>query len=64
MLCRVIISKVYGIHCSSNAGSNSRRFYEEISESSGGCFLTNIHFNLITEMFLAGNFLNIYILQF
>ena len=47
---------MYGVLCNRSEGPE-KHFYEEIAEQTGGCFLHLNHFNLITQMFLAGTIL-------
>lgn len=44
--------KVYGVFCNS-ADGNAKKFYEELADRTGGCFLRLANFSLITEMFLG-----------
>ena len=44
--------QVYGVQAYANAESTP--FYKELAERSGGFYLQLSHFDLITDMFLAG----------
>ena len=46
------LSQVYGVRALNADGSLP--FYKEIARSSGGQFLKLGHFDIITDMFLAG----------
>ncbi|KAI8774440.1 VWA domain-containing protein [Biomphalaria glabrata] len=45
--------KVYGVQAGND--SESKHFYQELAEVSGGCYLKLDHIDVITDMFLAGN---------
>jgi hypothetical protein len=44
--------KIYGVHCNPT-NTESKPFYEEVAEMSGGISLSLKHLQLITDMFKA-----------
>ena len=55
MLCYYL--QVYGVQAYENG--ESIPFYRELADKSGGFYLKLSHFDLITDMFLAGKILSV-----